>query len=78
MKIRTLGEIRAFEDAVEKCSSIIWLVSPEGNYYNMKSDEEYMSGVECWANDTEKTAEIFTSSYEDEAIMMDFCRRYAA
>jgi len=78
MKIRTLSEIREFEEAVNKCTSIVWLTAPNGDFYNLKSEDEYVPGITCWANDTENQTELFASNYTDEEILMNFVRKMCA
>ena len=58
--------------AIDKCKGPVWLASPEGIYYNMKSMEDRYDGLAKWIHDTGDNMEIFTGSYEDEAVMMGF------
>jgi len=78
MKIRTGNEIREFNEALEKCTSVVWLMGPDDECYNMKDSDEYIDGI---LRITEKNGDqlgIFTSSYEDQEIMANFLRRLAA
>ena len=53
MKIRTGNEIREFNEALEKCTSLVWLMGPDDECYNMKDADEYIDGI---LRITEKTA----------------------
>ena len=78
MKIRTGNEIREFNEALEKCTSVVWLMGPDDECYNMEDADEYIDGI---LRITEKNGDqfgIFTSSYEDQEIMANFLRRLAA
>lgn len=78
MKIRTGNEIREFNEALGKCTSVVWLMGPDDECYNMKDADEYIDGI---LRITEKNGDqfgIFTSSYEDQEIMANFIRRLAA
>lgn len=78
MKIRTGNEIREFNEALVKCTSVVWLMGPDDECYNMKDADEYIDGI---LRITEKNGDqfgIFTSSYEDQEIMANFLRRLAA
>ncbi|MBQ6635117.1 MAG: hypothetical protein IJH81_01960 [Lachnospiraceae bacterium] len=78
MKIRTGNKIREFNEALGKCTSVVWLMGPDDECYNMKDADEYIDGI---LRITEKNGDqfgIFTSSYEDQEIMANFLRRLAA
>ena len=72
MKNRTENEVRKFDTAINECTRPVWLVSSDGTYYNMKSAVEHDAAMAKWINDTNDEMEIFTNSYEDEAIMTRF------
>ena len=56
----------------------MWLTAPNGDFYNLKSEDEYVPGITCWANDTENQTELFASNYTDEEILMNFVRKMCA
>ncbi len=72
MLIRTEQDIIPFENAVKKCRRPVWLVSPDGEYYNLKNIQEFYLGIAKLLKDKHGEMEIFTSCFEDEKIMMDF------
>ena len=72
MMTRTMNDVRTFNEAIAKCARPVWLVSSEGKYYNMKSAEEHDAAMAKWINDANDEMEIYTCSYEDEAVMTRF------
>lgn len=78
MKNRTENDVREFNEAIAKCVRPVWLVSPEGKTYNMKSAEEHDEAMARWIKDTNDEMEIFTCGYEDETVMMNFWRQQHA
>ena len=78
MKNRTENDVRNFNEAIDKCTRPVWLVSSDGTYYNMKSAEEHNVAMAKWINDVNDEMEIFTSTYEDEVVMIDFWRQFHA
>ncbi len=72
MKNRTENDVRDFNEAIAECKRPVWLVSSEGKTYNLKSAQEHDEAMVQWINDTNDEMEIFTCSYEDEAVMTHF------
>lgn len=72
MRTRTEQDVRLFNDAIDKCTRPVWLASPDGMYYNMKSVREHYAAMAKWITDTNDEMEIFTCSFEDEAVIMNF------
>ena len=78
MKIRTGNDIKEFNAALGKCAHPVWLVGPNDEFYNMKNEEEYIEGIIRLAEDHDDQLGIFTSSREDEAVMMNYFKKMAA
>ena len=78
MRTRTENDVRKFNEALDRCRRPVFLVSADGTQYNMKSANDYYAGMGRWINDSRGEMEIFTSGYEDEAVMMDFCLKMSA
>lgn len=72
MTSRTENDVRNFNEAIDKCRRPVWLATADGTYYNMKSAPEHDAAMAMWINDTNDEMEIFTCSYEDEAVMTRF------
>ena len=78
MKNRTENEVAKFNEAIKECKRPVWLVSSDGTFYNMKSAKEHDIAMAQWIGDENDEMEIFTSSYEDEAVMMGFWQQLHA
>ena len=78
MRNRTENDVRKFSEALDRCRRPVFLVSADGTQYNMKSANDYYSGMGRWINDTRGEMEIFTSCFDDEAVMMDFYLKMSA
>ena len=78
MKYRTQNEVKKFEEALNECTRTVWLRSVSGKYYNLKSAKEHDAAMAEWVRDTDNETEIYTNSYEDEAVMMKFIRELKA
>jgi len=63
---------------IEKCTSIVWLMGPNDECYNMKNADEYIDGILRITENNGEQFGIFTSSYEDQEIMTNFLRTLAA
>jgi len=72
MTSRTENDVRNFNEAINKCRRPVWLATADGTYYNMKSAPEHDAAMAKWIKDTNDEMEIFTCSYEDEAVMTRF------
>ena len=78
MKIRTENEVKEFNAALDKCVSDVWLIGANDEHYNMKKEAEYARGLARIMGDEGDQLGIFTTSYEDEIIMMNICNKLAA
>ena len=78
MKIRTPQDMEAFRAALNKCSKTVWLIGPGGEQYDLKSERELRQGLVRMSRDDAENMELFTSSYADEMVMMDFYSRHIA
>ena len=78
MKIRTANDLKEFNAALDKCTNPVWLMGPNDEAYNMKNEEEYIEGIIRLAEDHDDQLGIFTSSREDEAVMMKYFLKMAA
>ena len=78
MKIRTQQDIEAFMAALARCSRTVWLIGPNGEQYDLKSDWELHQGIDRLTEDGSEAMELFTSNYPDEMVMMEFYSRHIA
>ena len=72
MTIRTVNEVRNLNEAINKCSMPVFLVSSDGTEYNMKSTAQNKAGMARWIKDRSNEMEIYTCDLEDEMIMMNY------
>lgn len=72
MILRTEKDVASFEEVVNNCRRIVWLVAPNGKQFNLKSLEDRYNGIAMLLKDKFGEMEIFTSCPEDEMLMMDF------
>lgn len=76
MMIRTEKDAASFEEAVNSCRRVVWLVAPDGKQFNLKSEQDRQAGIAMLLKDKFGEMEIFASCPEDEMIMMDFYGRH--
>ncbi len=73
MKLRTDADINAFLEAVKKCSGPVFLVSPEGDQYNLKSTlTTIYIAMGKLLEEQGDNLELFTQNKEDENILLGF------
>ncbi len=76
MTIRTNNEIKMFEDAINHCRKPVWLITPDGEKYDLKTPAGRCLGIACLVNAKDyEDPELFASCYEDEMVFFDFFRR---
>ena len=78
MKIRTENDVKEFNAALDKCTRTVWLIGPNDIAFNMKKENEYAEGLAMMMGKDADQFGIFTSTYEDEAVMMKFYNKLAA
>ena len=70
MKITSINQMKAFENAIERCTSSVWVIPAlGGRQYDLKDEMERYGGL---AKMLEDDMEIFTSNYHDSAVMERF------
>ncbi len=75
MTIRNNEEMRRFEKAIDRCHNTVWVITPEGEEYDLKTPMGRHLGMARLLNPQEDAEpELFASSYEDEAILFDYFR----
>ena len=82
MKIRNYSEIQELNAALEKCTNSVWLMGPNGEFYDMKNPEEFINGIlrltEGNKNNDADQFGLYTNTLQDEVILKDVCRKLAA
>ena len=72
MKIKTLNDVEAFKAAIAKCTGDVYLKSPYGDVFNLKSALTQYVAIAELIRDKNGDLELFASNREDEAILMNF------
>jgi len=73
MKLRTDSDIQAFLNVVKECEGRVFLISPEGDQYNLKSTltTVYLAMGQLLAEHGDKL-ELFAENKADEQLLLAF------
>lgn len=73
MKLRTDTDINAFLEAVKHCKDAVYLVSPQGDRYNLKSTlTTIYIAMGQLLQEQGDNLELFAQNKEDESVLMNF------
>lgn len=72
MKIKNLTTLNAFVAAVNDCRGAVWLESPEGDRYNLKSTLNQYIALGKLLEERGDYLELFCSDGNDERLFMRF------
>lgn len=72
MKLYKTTEINAFRSAVDACRGDVWLESPRGDKYNLKSVFSRCIALDALLNQHGDELELYCSLREDEANFFKF------
>lgn len=80
MKLHTEEELQKFKEAVDNCHNPVLMLTHSGKEYDLKTFEGYSIGVAEFVKygDTWKEPEIYASTHDDEATLLNFMHAYAA
>ena len=78
MKIKDTDTLQAFEKAIDKCEEAVFLLTPDGQQFNLKNPMEKYEGIGRLLEDEDEQMELFTNDGQDEAVLFDFFRQYQA
>ena len=65
MKIKNIEEVEGFLDAVNKCEGEVWLESPDGDKFNLKSKFSRYIALGVLLSENGDNLELFCSLPED-------------
>ena len=73
MKLRSDSDIKAFLDVVKECEGRVFLISPEGDQYNLKSTLTtiYLAMGQLLAEQGDKL-ELFAENKADEQLLLAY------
>lgn len=72
MKIRNLHQLNDFLAVLNKCQGAVWLESPEGDKYNLRSTFSQYIAMGKLLDEQGDYLELFCSSKEDEGLFFKF------
>lgn len=72
MRLRNVSEIEKFRAAVDACEGSVWLESPEGDRFNLKSELSQYVALGALLGEKGERLELFCSSREDQALFFRF------
>lgn len=74
MKLTKTTEVHAFQAAVNACKGDVWLESPNGDKYNLKSLFSQYIALDAMLSENGDELELFCALREDEANFFKFFR----
>ena len=72
MKIKNIEEVEGFLEAVNKCKGEVWLESPEGDKFNLKSKFSRYIALGALLSESGDNLELFCSLPEDECYFYEY------
>ncbi len=72
MQLTNIKELEAFKDAVAKCSGEVWLLSPCGDKYNLKSAFSQYIAFGALLGEHGNELELFCQLFTDEQYFLKF------
>lgn len=72
MKIGNLKQLNEFIGAVNECKGQVWLDSPEGDRFNLKSQFSQYVAFSALLSERGDLLELFCSEKEDEQLFYKF------
>ena len=77
MTIRNNEEKEMFENAIDRCQQAVWLITPEGRQYDLKTPDGRDQGIAIMESARGyQEPELFTTCFEDEMKIFEFLRNY--
>ena len=72
MKLKNIKEVEAFRKVIHECEGDVYLKSPEGDVFNLKSSLSQYIALGQLLSEAGDSLELFTTCREDEAKMLEF------
>ena len=70
MRLRSEADVQEFLDAVSQCGGDVYLKSPEGDIFNLKSSMSRYIAIGRLIEEQGDTLELFADRKEDQARLM--------
>jgi hypothetical protein len=76
MRLRNIAEIDAFREAINAAENDVWLESPEGDRFNLKSDISQYLALGTLLSEKGDRFDLYCARREDEHLFMRFFEQY--
>lgn len=76
MKLNKVSHVENFMAACDKCKNDVWLVSPYGDRYNLKSKLSQYLAIAELLGECGDEMELFCGFKDDEVYFREFFREY--
>ena len=72
MKLKNIHEVEEFRDVVHQCKDRVYLESPEGDVFNLKSAMSEYIALGRLLSEQGDSLELFADNKEDEVLLLNF------
>ena len=72
MKLKNIKEVEAFRKVIHECEGDVYLKSPEGDVFNLKSAMSEYIALGQLLSEQGDNLELFADRREDEAVLLNF------
>lgn len=76
MKLNNIGDIEDFKKAIHRCKDSVWLESPRGDKFDLKSMFSQYLAIGKLVSECGNDLELFASNPEDEEILLGFFQHH--
>ena len=76
MKLKNISELNGFINVVDSCSGCVWLESPEGDKFNLKSKFSQYVALGALLGNNGDELELFCQLPEDRARFYQYFHEY--
>ena len=72
MKIRSMRELAAFNEMLDRCRGQVWIESPKGERIDLTEQSTRTKGLSALLGERAEEYEIYARSREDEMLLLDY------
>ena len=72
MKIRSMRELAAFNEMLNRCCGQVWLEAPNGERIDLKEESARTRGLSALLGERAEEYEIYARRREDEVLLLDY------
>lgn len=76
MKLKSINDIKAFQQIIDECESDVWLESTFGDKYNLKSTLSQYVAIGELISQRGDDLELFARSQRDTVKLMNFLSKH--